>query len=314
MTGQKERTKCVIYSRVTGYLSPVSEWNKGKKAEFRDRRSFDGVGMSSRDIPAPDGRHQPKDMSIRVVHQFDGRCTCEIRFGDRCYRPLGLVIPGAPQVPASTVVDLVRSHLREEAKVDDVAGEFIPIFEAVLQETRGILYGDMGRPEFHYCASERVKGVLDSMGSDDGQKDFRERVVFFSSGEVFLQLGRWGGCFMPQEHSRIPYVLLEWAKTRESQGTWDNQFPRFDMRAFSFVPSDEAILSGAIRIYDFDWEDPGIILDGLHDAPKEIFMAFRDLHRQELACGQQVSLVEQELALPAEEEPGPKSQPAAFIF
>lgn len=37
------RTKCEVYSRVVGFLSPLSQWNKGKKEEFRDRRTFDGV-------------------------------------------------------------------------------------------------------------------------------------------------------------------------------------------------------------------------------------------------------------------------------
>ncbi len=34
------RQKCEVYSRVVGYLSPVSDWNKGKKEEFKDRQTF----------------------------------------------------------------------------------------------------------------------------------------------------------------------------------------------------------------------------------------------------------------------------------
>lgn len=37
---QRKRTRCEIYSRVVGFLTPVSQWNKGKKAEFSDRRTF----------------------------------------------------------------------------------------------------------------------------------------------------------------------------------------------------------------------------------------------------------------------------------
>lgn len=37
----KEVCKCEVYSRVVGYLSPVSEWNKGKKEEFEDRQTYD---------------------------------------------------------------------------------------------------------------------------------------------------------------------------------------------------------------------------------------------------------------------------------
>ena len=32
--------KCVVYSRVVGYHRPVEHWNKGKKAEFFDRKTF----------------------------------------------------------------------------------------------------------------------------------------------------------------------------------------------------------------------------------------------------------------------------------
>ncbi len=35
-----KRTKCEIYSRVVGYLSPVNRWNDGKKSEFDDRKEF----------------------------------------------------------------------------------------------------------------------------------------------------------------------------------------------------------------------------------------------------------------------------------
>jgi len=34
------RTRCEVYSRVVGFLSPVSQWNKGKQEEFRDRKPF----------------------------------------------------------------------------------------------------------------------------------------------------------------------------------------------------------------------------------------------------------------------------------
>ncbi len=34
------RTRCEVYSRVVGYLRPVSTWNEGKSEEFRDRKTF----------------------------------------------------------------------------------------------------------------------------------------------------------------------------------------------------------------------------------------------------------------------------------
>lgn len=33
--------KTEIYSRVVGYFRPVAEWNKGKKEEFKDRKTYD---------------------------------------------------------------------------------------------------------------------------------------------------------------------------------------------------------------------------------------------------------------------------------
>jgi len=44
------KTKCEIYSRVVGYLRPVSNWNEGKQAEFKDRKMFE-VGEEKDDKP-----------------------------------------------------------------------------------------------------------------------------------------------------------------------------------------------------------------------------------------------------------------------
>lgn len=35
-----ERTKCEVWSRVMGYMRPVTDYNIGKKQEFKDRRNF----------------------------------------------------------------------------------------------------------------------------------------------------------------------------------------------------------------------------------------------------------------------------------
>ncbi len=37
----KERTKCIVYTRVMGYHRPVESFNIGKKQEHRERRYFD---------------------------------------------------------------------------------------------------------------------------------------------------------------------------------------------------------------------------------------------------------------------------------
>jgi ribonucleoside-triphosphate reductase (formate) len=39
MEEKKERQKCEVYSRVVGYLRPVSQWNDGKQAEFKERKT-----------------------------------------------------------------------------------------------------------------------------------------------------------------------------------------------------------------------------------------------------------------------------------
>lgn len=33
-------TPCEVYSRVVGYLRPVQNWNKGKKEEFVQRKTY----------------------------------------------------------------------------------------------------------------------------------------------------------------------------------------------------------------------------------------------------------------------------------
>ena len=34
-------TECEIYSRIVGYIRPVKQWNKGKKAEFKNRKTYE---------------------------------------------------------------------------------------------------------------------------------------------------------------------------------------------------------------------------------------------------------------------------------
>jgi len=35
------KTKCEVYSRVVGYIRPITNWNIGKQEEFKDRELFD---------------------------------------------------------------------------------------------------------------------------------------------------------------------------------------------------------------------------------------------------------------------------------
>lgn len=36
----EKRTPCEVYSRIVGYLRPVSQWNPGKEAEFYKRKVY----------------------------------------------------------------------------------------------------------------------------------------------------------------------------------------------------------------------------------------------------------------------------------
>ena len=38
--GGMRRQECEVFSRVVGYLRPVKSWNKGKAAEFANRKEF----------------------------------------------------------------------------------------------------------------------------------------------------------------------------------------------------------------------------------------------------------------------------------
>jgi ribonucleoside-triphosphate reductase len=38
---EEKRTKCEVFSRVVGYLRPISQWNRGKQQEFGDRKVFE---------------------------------------------------------------------------------------------------------------------------------------------------------------------------------------------------------------------------------------------------------------------------------
>jgi len=42
--------KTEIYSRIVGYMRPVSQWNLGKQAEFKDRKTFDGSVIACADF------------------------------------------------------------------------------------------------------------------------------------------------------------------------------------------------------------------------------------------------------------------------
>ncbi len=40
--------ECEVYSRIVGYIRPVKQWNKGKKSEFQNRKTFDLKRMENK--------------------------------------------------------------------------------------------------------------------------------------------------------------------------------------------------------------------------------------------------------------------------
>lgn len=38
---EKKRQECEVYSRVTGFLTPVRQWNDAKRSEFKNRKTFE---------------------------------------------------------------------------------------------------------------------------------------------------------------------------------------------------------------------------------------------------------------------------------
>lgn len=47
--------KCEVYSRVVGYMRPVQNWNKGKKAEYEMRKTY-----KVENVARPNGCEAPK--------------------------------------------------------------------------------------------------------------------------------------------------------------------------------------------------------------------------------------------------------------
>ena len=63
----RKRVPCIVMSRVVGYISIVSQWNKGKKQEWKDRVTYGEptperlaalASVSVPDLPDAPGPHQ----------------------------------------------------------------------------------------------------------------------------------------------------------------------------------------------------------------------------------------------------------------
>jgi anaerobic ribonucleoside-triphosphate reductase len=44
----EKKCEVELFSRVTGFFRPVQSWNKGKAAEFEDRREYDIAEVSEK--------------------------------------------------------------------------------------------------------------------------------------------------------------------------------------------------------------------------------------------------------------------------
>jgi len=40
MSDKQRRVPCEVYSRIVGYLRPIQNWNKGKRQEFKERKTY----------------------------------------------------------------------------------------------------------------------------------------------------------------------------------------------------------------------------------------------------------------------------------
>jgi len=54
-----------IYSRVVGYFRPISNWNKGKQAEFENRRPFN-LSQPDYKIKSMEKKHEEKHLAEYV--------------------------------------------------------------------------------------------------------------------------------------------------------------------------------------------------------------------------------------------------------
>jgi ribonucleoside-triphosphate reductase len=63
---QGKEQECTVFSRIVGYLRPVSHWNEGKQEEFRQRRLFDKGGIEKE----PGGSSSSNKGQMSVVSEI----------------------------------------------------------------------------------------------------------------------------------------------------------------------------------------------------------------------------------------------------
>ncbi len=67
---------CEVYSRIVGYLRPISNWNLGRKQEFKDRKLYrltgegGGLGKSPRLAPPDRSENVPaRQDALRIYRE-----------------------------------------------------------------------------------------------------------------------------------------------------------------------------------------------------------------------------------------------------
>lgn len=55
---------CEIFSRVTGYYRPISNWNGGKREEFKDRKTYDVAAVMGKKPSKPAEKAENKPCKI----------------------------------------------------------------------------------------------------------------------------------------------------------------------------------------------------------------------------------------------------------
>ncbi len=53
-TKSMERTKCEVFSRIVGYMRPISQWNDANQARWKDIKFFKLNKMYEKSTSSPD--------------------------------------------------------------------------------------------------------------------------------------------------------------------------------------------------------------------------------------------------------------------
>lgn len=161
--------KCEIYSRVCGYFRPVSNWNQGKREEFRDRKTFQ-IG--------PIGPMRPiGPMKLAVAAAF----AALLLTGCKATETLAAGIATKNTSGNGTVVD-THIGVNTETKIPEVRTLFISgDFATVKAGTNAVSYREESSASIWNASSITKKRFLSITLTDPGDVPAAIRAV----AEVF---------------------------------------------------------------------------------------------------------------------------------